>query len=195
MLARLFPDAKVICCVRPIPWIIDSVERVIRANPLELSRIFEFDKGGNVYSRAEGLMSPNGLVGYALNALKQAMHGPHASRLLLLPYDVLVDDPQAALEAVYAFTGVAPFRHDPDDVRFDVGEFDARLGTPGLHHVRPRAGREARQTLLPPDLWARYEGMALWRHPDFNTKGVRIAGEPLPAMAATSGDGARATVQ
>ena len=29
-LVRLFPDAKVICCVRHIPWIMDSIERLIR---------------------------------------------------------------------------------------------------------------------------------------------------------------------
>ena len=47
LLARLFPDARVICCVRPIPWIIDSVERLIRRNPFELSKIFGFEQGGH----------------------------------------------------------------------------------------------------------------------------------------------------
>lgn len=196
LLAELFPDAKMICCVRPIPWIIDSVERVIRSNPLELSRIFEFDKGGDVYSRAEGLMSANGLIGYPLNALKQAMHGQQASRLLLLPYDLLAGDPIAAMSAVYSFTGMPSFEHDPDDVHLDVGEFDARLGTPGLHHVRPRAGRLERETLLPPDLWQRWEGTAVWRNPDFNTKSVRIAGEHIPSRSAVAtGNNSMTTVQ
>ena len=58
LLARLFPEARMICCVRPIPWIIDSVERLLRRNPFQLSKIFGFEQGGTVYSRADGLMSP-----------------------------------------------------------------------------------------------------------------------------------------
>jgi sulfotransferase len=174
LLAKLFPDFKMICCVRHIPWIIDSVERVIRGNALELSRIFDFDKGGTAYSRADGLMSASGLIGFPLNALKQAMHGAEASRLLLLPYETLVSDPRATMRAIYAFTGLPPFEHDVETIDFDVSEFDARLGTPGLHHVRARVSRVERQTILPPDLWQRYEGASIWRHPDFNTRGVAL---------------------
>lgn len=174
LLARLFPDAKVICCVRPVPWIIDSVERLIRRNSFELSKIFGFDKDGTVYTRAEGMMAANGLIGYPLNAMKQAMHGAEADRLLLLPYDTLANHPQAALDAVYAFTGLPGFTHDVDDISFDAVEFDARLGTPGLHRVRPQARPEPRQTILPPDLWARWEDASIWRNPDFNTQGVGV---------------------
>ena len=181
MLAQLFPQAKMICCVRHVPWIIDSVERLLRKNTFELSKIFSFEVGGTVYSRADGLMSPTGLIGYPLNAMKQAMHGAEAGRILLLPYDLLVGDPAAAMEAVYAFTGVAPFRHDFENVLFETKEFDARLGTPGLHDVRPRVGAVERKTILPPDLWERWERASIWRMPEFNTLGVPIAGEPAEA--------------
>ena len=132
-----------ICCVRPIPWVLDSVERLIRANSFELSKIFNFDAGGTVYTRAAGLMSDTGLVGFPLAALKQAMHSPEAARLMLLPYDTLVRQPAEAMAAVYSFTGVAPFDHDFDDVVFDAAEFDARLGTPGLHYVNQSRRGEA----------------------------------------------------
>ena len=178
LLAQLFPQAKVICCVRHIPWILDSVERLIRKNTFELSKIFSYDTGGTVYSRADGMMNASGLVGYPLNALKQAMHGAEAGRLLLLPYDTLVNDPAMAMEAVYAFTGVAPFRHDFDNVRFDAKEFDARLGTPGLHDVKPVVRGVERKTILPPDLWELWERASIWRMPEFNKLGVPIAGEP-----------------
>lgn len=161
LVAKLFPDAKVICCVRDVPWIIDSVERLIRANPFELSKIFGFDGGGNVYTRSERLMNANGLIGSALGAMKQAMHGDHTSRLLLLPYDTLVGQPQVAMEAVYRFVGLEPFRHDFENVAFDAAEFDARLGTPGLHDVRPQVRPARRRTILPPDVWERYASASL----------------------------------
>jgi sulfotransferase len=178
LLATLFPQSKIICCVRHIPWIIDSVERLIRQNKFEFSKIFSFEAGGTVYSRADGLMSPTGLIGYPLNAMKQAMHGAEAGRILLLPYDTLVADPAAAMAAVYAFTGVAPFLHNFANVQFDVKEFDARLGTPGLHDVRPRVAPVERKSILPPDLWERYERASIWRMPEFNTLDVPVAAEP-----------------
>ncbi|MDP4026265.1 sulfotransferase [Methylobacterium sp. NEAU 140] len=177
LLARLFPDCRVICCVRPVPWIIDSVERLIRRNVFEVSKIFGSDVGGTAYSRAELMMAPSGLIGFPLNAMKQAMHGDHSARLLLLPYDTLAEHPQETLAAVYEFCGLPPFKHDVDDIAFDAGEFDARLGTPGLHAVRPQARREVRETILPPDLWARWEGASVWRDPAFHRR-VAVGGTP-----------------
>jgi sulfotransferase len=174
LITTLFPDAKIICCVRHIPWIIDSVERLLRRNRWELSKMFDFDPGGNIYSRAEALMSPRGMVGFALAALKQAMHSAESDRLLLLPYEVLAREPAHALAKVYEFTGLPPFQHDFENISFDAAEFDARLGSPGLHVVRPKARVEERQMLLPPDLRRRYEGESIWRDPAFNTRGVRI---------------------
>jgi sulfotransferase len=174
LLAALFPDAKVICCVRHIPWIIDSVERLVRSNRWELSKIFDFDPAGTVYSRAEGLTSRTGMIGFALNALKQGMHSAQFGRLLLLPYETLVREPAYAMQAVYEFTGLPPFAHDFENITFNAAEFDARLGTPGLHDIRPAARAVERQTILPPDLWRRYEGDSIWRDPAFNTRGVRV---------------------
>ena len=182
LLARLFPQSRMICCVRPVPWIIDSIERLLRRNPFELSKIFGFEQGGTVYSRAEGLMGPAGMIGFALNGLKQAMHGGHARRLLLLPYDTLASDPAAAMEAVYAFTGLPPFRHDFDAVTFDAGEFDARLGTPGLHEVRRQVCAVERATILPPDLWERFFFFIFWGMTEFYTHRIPIACEPAGAM-------------
>ena len=182
LLARLFPDFRVICCVRHVPWIIDSIERLIRRNTFDLSKIFNFDPGGTVYTRAEGMMSSAGLIGHPLLALKQAMHGAEAGRLLLLPYDTLVARPAEALAAVYAFTGVTPFAHDFERVAFDAREFDARLGTPGLHDIHPRVRPVERRTVLPPDLWGQWESASIWRSPEFNTQGVSVACEPAAAL-------------
>jgi len=174
LLATLFPAAKMICCVRHIPWILDSIERLIRRNEVQLSKIFAFETAGTVYSRAEGLMGATGMVGFALNALKQAMHGAQTDRLLLLPYDTLVRTPATALDAIYAFTGLPKFTHDFDNLAFDATEFDARLGTPGLHDIRPKVEPAERTSILPPDLWQRFEGASIWRDPTFNTRGIKV---------------------
>ncbi len=53
-------------------------------------------------------------------------------------------------------------------------QFDARLGTPGLHDVGPVVRRETRRSLLPPDLFARYEPDSFWRDPARIPAGLRV---------------------
>jgi sulfotransferase len=99
----LYPDARVICCVRDVPWIFDSIERLIRKNKLQPSGILNFEPGGTVYSRVDGLGGPNGMVGYAWNALREAFCGEQSDRLLALTYETLTGDPAKAIAAVYDF--------------------------------------------------------------------------------------------
>jgi sulfotransferase len=174
LIGALFPQAKTICCVRDLPWVLDSIERLIRHNRWELSKIFDFDPSGTLYSRIDGLTSRTGMVGFAYNALKQAMHSEQSDRMMLLSYETLTREPAAAMQAVYAFVGLPPFVHDFEHIKFDASEFDARLGTPGLHAVGPTINAVERQTILPPDLWRRFEGESFWRDPAFNKRGVRV---------------------
>jgi sulfotransferase len=173
-LADLFPDAKVIACVREIAWIVDSIESLIQRHAFEMSKIFNFDAGGTVYSRAEGVSGGNGMVGFALNAVKEAYFGKHTGSLMLLRYETLTTRPAEAIKAVYDFVGEKPFQHDFENVEFDADEFDSRLGTPGLHRVGRRVKAEKRDTILPPDLFRRYEGDNFWNDPAFNTRRVRV---------------------
>jgi sulfotransferase len=175
LLTALFPEARVICTVRHVPWILDSLERLIRRNRFELSKIFNFEPSGTVYSRVEGLGAGNGLVGFAWNALREAYFGEEADRLLLVSYETLTSSPQVALDAIYDFIGEPRFLHDPGNVVFDDAvEFDARLGTPGLHAVGNRVHAEGRPTVLPPDLFRRYELDSFWRDASLNLRGVRV---------------------
>jgi sulfotransferase len=173
-LDELFPDAKIIACVRQTAWIVDSVESLIRRNPFEMSKIFNFDAGGTVFSRAEGLSRGDGMVGFAMNALKEAYYGKHARNLMLLRYETLTSRPAEAMKAVYDFIGEKPFHHDFNNVEFDAEEFDARLGTPGLHRVGRQVKAEQRETILPPEIFRRYENDDFWENPSLNTRGVHI---------------------
>ena len=174
LLSTLFPKARVICCVRDVPWIFDSIERLIRKNKFQPSGIFHFEPGGTVYSRVEGLGGGNGMVGYAWNALHEAFCGEQSDRLLLLTYETLTSKPRDALAAVYDFIGEPLFQHDFENVEFDAAEFDRRLGTPGLHTVGRRVVYEKRQTILPPALVHKYENDSFWRDPARNPNNVRV---------------------
>lgn len=174
LLDTLFPASKVIACVRDVPWIVDSIERQVQNNALSPSLLFNYQAGGTVYTRADNVANGEGLLGFAYNALKQAFYGEHSANVLVVRYESLVTDPHAVLRGIYAFIGEAPFAHDLDNIRFDASEFDQRAGTPGLHAVRPKVAAATRQTLLPPDLFRRFENDAFWQYPQLNTKSVAV---------------------
>jgi sulfotransferase len=174
LIAELFPQARVICCVRDMPWVFDSIERLIRTNKFQPSGIFNFEPGGTVYSRVDGLAAPGGMVGYAWNALREAWCGEQSSRLLLVTYETLTTQPQRALEAVYGFIGEKPFAHDFDNIEYDVAEFDRRLGTPGLHKVGRRVEAKQRRSVLPADLVRKYENDSFWRDAARNPNNVAV---------------------
>lgn len=174
LLTSLFPSAKVIACVRRVPWILDSIERLVRRNRFEPSQVFNFDPAGTVYSRVEGLGAGNGMVGFAWNALREAFFGEETDRLLLLTYETLTADPPRAMRAVYDFLEEPYFAHDFENVAYDAREFDARLGLTGLHDVRTSVRAVERKTILPPDLFKRVEADSFWMDPTVNFRGVRV---------------------
>jgi len=177
-LAEHFPNSKVICTVRSVSWIMDSIERLVRRNTFELSGIFGFDAGGTVYTRVNRLASNDGMVGYALDALREAFFGEHSNRLLLLSYQALTRQPKETIAQLYNFIGEEYFEHDFDNVEYDAAEFDLPIGSPGLHTIRPKVEFLERQTILPPDLFARFEGDAFWMNPQTNINNVPVI---LPA--------------
>lgn len=161
----LFPQARVIACVRNVAWVMDSIERLYRANPFENTRLFNDTVERNtVYSRVDTLGQRNRLVGFSWSALKEAFYGEHASSLLVVDYDLLAAAPHKVLPLIYQFIGEPWFDgHDFDRLEFDAPEFDTALGLSGLHRVRPRVAPEPRRTILPPDLFAQYERMSFWQ--------------------------------
>ncbi|WP_409436879.1 sulfotransferase family protein [Mycobacterium sp. SMC-14] len=173
-IAQLFPDAKVIACVRDMPWILDSIERLIQHNVFTPSSIFNFQPGGTVYTRANGVAAQNGMVGAPYDSLKQACFGAQRDRLLLVQYETLTTDPAKTVHAIYQFLGEPAFEHDFDHTDYDVSEFDERAGTPGLHTVRGTVKAEPRESLLPPDLFNRFVNDAFWRDPNRIAAGLQI---------------------
>jgi sulfotransferase len=174
VLSQLFPAFRMIACVRHVPWIVDSFERAVQRNALRPSFMFNYQTSGTIYNRAEALTFGEGIVGFSYNALKDAFYGDHAQHLMLLQYETLVRDPAMAMAAIYEFIGEPAFQHDFENVVFDVDEFDARTGMPGLHTVRRKVEARDRATVLPPDLFHRFENDAFWRHPASNLRGVRV---------------------
>lgn len=163
-LMRLFPGSKVICCVRDVAWVMDSLERQFRDNAFENTRLFNSAaERSTVYTRVEALANANRLVGFPWNALREACYSEYANRLIIVEYDLVAARPREVFKLLYDFLGEPQFDHDYDNVHYDAPAFDAQLGLDGLHRVHKKVAPRSRETILPPDLFERYAKLAFWR--------------------------------
>jgi sulfotransferase len=173
LLASLFPDSRVICCIRSPAWILDSVEQIIQANVYQPSKMFDSEPLIAQGSRVDAMVRPGGFLGGPMSALQQAWFSNFADRLIAVRYESLVEKPAEVIGKLYELLGEKPFDHDFDHVRYEAPEFDGALGTPGLHTVRPKVELRSRKTLLPPQLFSRFEH-GFWDLPGQNPAGVEI---------------------
>jgi len=175
LLGALYPDSRVICCVRDIGWIIDSIERQLRKNPLQFSRLFDYKPGASVYARTEMLMNAEaGLIGLPLSSMREAWFSEEAKRLIVIDYDRLASEPEAVLMRLYQELGEPWFNHDFDHLSHDESDYDDLLGMPGMHKVRAKVGLDKRQPSIPPDLFGKYSKLSFWKNPEANVRRVLV---------------------
>jgi sulfotransferase len=182
-LARLFPNARVIVCVRELAWVVDSFERLVRKNPFLMSRMYSSESATTVYTRTSHITGATGVVGMAWDAIHEAFYGDHSGRLVVIDYEALAREPKRTMEFIYDAIALPYFDHDFENVTYqESGEFDVRVGIPGLHLVTGKVHFVDRPTVLPPDVFQRFANRNFWRNPRSNPRKVRIL---LPSALAS----------
>lgn len=187
LLLRLFPDAKILCTVRNVAWIMDSIERLVRKNSLQPSRLFNgAAESDTVYHRVEALAGRDRFVGFSYYALKEAFYSPEARHLLIIDYDLLAQSPAKVLPLVYDFLGEPAYAHDFENLDYQEPGFDARIGLHGLHEVKRKVALRPRATVLPPDLFQQYSQLDFWKNSSGSAASVITAtSAPAPSAPAT----------
>lgn len=164
LIDAMAPDAKVIACVRNPAWVMDSIEQIVRKNPFQKSRLFQDDRErATVYSRSDVLARQDRLIGYSWSALKEAYYADAADKLLLVEYDILCQRPVETLKLIYQFIGEPWFEHDFENVEYSAEDFDQQMDTAGLHTVKRKVEWKPRRTVLPPDVFSKFNELAFWR--------------------------------
>ncbi len=162
LLVKLYPECKVIACVRRPRDIVDSLERLLHAHPMEVSRLISV-ANTTVYERVPLYLKSTGILGFAFNALRDAYYGPDREHLIMVKYEDLARKPVATMAYLNERLSTPKFEYDFENVLTPPGakEFDESLGIPGLHAVQRKVNFVAHPTILPPDVAERVP-LAFW---------------------------------
>lgn len=171
----LYPDSKVICCVRDPVWIINSFERIIGKDPILSSKLIPIEYRATLHQRVEYLLSPAGAFGYAWRAMQEAYFGQFASKLIVIDYDDLVSNPLSTMRNLERILSIQPMTYNFDDIsHISPKAYDAALGTPGLHKVARTVKPQGHTLILPPDIVARLARGKFWSLGQMNPQNTTV---------------------
>lgn len=168
LLKDLFPNFKMIVCIRDIPWILDSFELLNSKNPYTIKPLYHHQLLSNVYERSHMLMgNVQNFVGYVSSPLanvKHSMFSTEKQHILYVEYDTFVNDPESTMKQIYQFLEEPYFNHYFDNLVANYDEFDKHTNLIGLHHIEKKIHSNVRSTILPDDLWNTYSSSTFWKN-------------------------------
>ena len=166
LLKTLYPQTKIICCVRDLPWILDSFERIAAKNTLWNASLTDDEANQTVTTRCDALMDvkKEGQVVKPYHFLEEGLL-LNPDMIMLVEYEMLCKQPEGVVRKLYDFIGKPYFDHDFNDVEYDNEVYDKALNMKSLHTVRKQVSWEKRTSILPKSMWDKYGGKEFWRTP------------------------------
>lgn len=173
------PRAKIICPVRNIDQVLASFLKIANSNPFnpETGKLNFIDhslllinKPINDESRCELIMSDKGMIGQCMGAMQDCVKKGFQDRLHFVEYDLLVEDPQQALNNIYEFIEEEPFTdHSFKEIRNEFREKDTEVfSVPTLHEIAHEIQRSKTdpKAILPEKYYKECQGKEFWRSLD-----------------------------
>ena len=168
LLKDLYPYTKIIVCVRDIPWILDSFEKLNADNAYSIKALYHHQDLSTVYHRCASLMdTTNGYVAGPIMCLKQAVFSTEQNMLCVVDYDALVKRPEDTMHKVYEFIDQDWYDHDFNNVEDSYDEFDEQTNIKGLHTIRRQVEYKPRKPVIPSDIWQQNITQSFWKY-DFD---------------------------
>jgi sulfotransferase len=165
LVQELFPNTKILCCVRDIVWIINSFEIINNKSPFYTNTLVKEELSGNVFSRSDGMMDNDGGVIAGSWILLQEGFALNPEMIYFVEYDNLCKNPEDEMRNIYNFLEQPYYSHDFDNVEYSNHNFDMSCNLKDLHTVRKKVEYKKQKKVLPPDVWEKYRSMNMefWR--------------------------------
>jgi sulfotransferase len=166
LLKTLYPQTKIICCVRDLPWILDSFERISAKNNLWNASLTDDEASQTVTTRCDALMDvkKEGQVVKPYYFLEEGLL-LNPDMIMLVEYESLCKKPESVMRELYDFIDKPYYDHDFKNVEYDNEVYDKALNMKSLHTVRKEVTWQERPSILPKSVWEKYSGKEFWRTP------------------------------
>ena len=166
LLKTLYPQTKIICCVRDLPWILDSFERITAKNSMYGATLTDDESCQTVTTRCDALMDvkKHGQVVKPYYYLEEGLL-LNPDMIMLVEYESLCKKPESVMRELYEFIDKDYYAHDFNNVEYKNDVFDMALNMKDLHTVRKQVSWEERLSILPKSVWDKYGGKEFWRRP------------------------------
>lgn len=113
MLNKLYPEAKAIVMVRDLRNVFASIEKQHQKFPL-LDEAEDM-QGKTLYTRADAMFGPEGIVGGPIVGIEDIIRRRHKN-VLFVQYEDFTEDPDESLDEIYTFLEEDRYGHDLNDI-------------------------------------------------------------------------------
>jgi len=171
LLKTLFPNTRILCCVRDIVDILNSFEHIFKKNPLYTNTLIKDDMKHHVFSRCDAMMDgKDGIVTTNWANLQEGYYA-HPEMMYLVEYETLCKNPKETMTKIYEFLNLPYFEHDFENLEYKNEPFDVVCNLKDLHTVRKRVEYNPPKMILPPEVIDKYSSasMEFWKKSSKNS--------------------------
>ncbi len=175
LLKSLFPDTKILCCVRDIVDILNSFETIFKKNPLYTNTLIEEDLKHHVFSRCDAMMdNKKGIITTNWLNLQEGYY-TNPEMIYFVDYKNLCKNPETTMKEIYKFLNIPFYTHDFENLDYSNESFDSICNLKDLHTVRKKVEYKPPRMILPPEIIEKYSktNMEFWKNPQNNQKSVQ----------------------
>ena len=171
LLKTLYPNTKLLCCVRNIVDILNSFETIFKKNPLYTNTLVKEDIKQHVFARCDAMMDPKeGIVTTNWLSLQEGYYA-YPEMMYLVEYEKLCKQPDETLRKIYEFLELPYYQHDFENLEYSNEPFDIVCNLKDLHTVKKRVEYNPPRMILPPEVIEKYTSanMEFWKKTSKNS--------------------------
>jgi len=163
--AALQTQVKILCCVRNPAEILSSFEKIRKDNPMKATLVdLSLGEKTSIASRAYFFSGPEGALGIAHSAIRDAITSGYLDRLLFVDYNLFCNMPKAQTKRIYDFFELPFFDHDFEHIEQTESYNDLVYHLPNLHKIKSKLEKTTVNCVeyLGLDLYNQYNSQIFW---------------------------------
>lgn len=165
LLKTLFPNTKILCCVRDIVNILNSFEVIFKKNPLYTNTLVKEDMKQHAFSRCDSMMDQkDGIITTNWLNLQEGYYA-NPEMIHFVEYDKLCKNPEDTMKEIYKFLDQPHYSHDFENLEYSNELFDNVCNLRHLHTVRRKVEYNPPRMILPEEIIDKYNAanMEFWK--------------------------------